>query len=234
MKARLLLACLSAVAVGLTAPASAAGASAEAERDWTRTVVKTAEGGYRMGNPAAVVKLVEYGSLACPTCARFAADSEAPLMAKVKSGKLSFEFRNIVLNSADLAAVMLSRCGGADDYFALNDRIFTAQRQWTARLGALSAEEKGRIAALQPQQRLAPIAEAAGLVALAAQAGIPQAKARQCLGDPALLQEIIAIQQAAAKNPAIHGTPTFFVNGVHAEGVHGWTALAPLLTPPGG
>lgn len=234
MKARLLLVCLSACAIGLTAAAPAVADAAEAKRDWTQTVVKTAEGGYRMGNPAAPVKLVEYGSLACPTCARFAADSEAPLMAKVKSGKLSFEFRNLVLNAADLAAAMLSRCGGADDYFALNDRIFTAQRQWTARLGTLSAEDKGRIAALEPQQRLAPIAEAAGLVALAAQAGVPQAKARQCLGDPALLEEIIALQQAAAKNPDIHGTPTFFVNGRHAEGVHGWAALAPLLTPPGG
>src|SRR3712207_9099804 len=34
--------------------------------DWTQTVVKTPEGGYRMGTPDAPVKLVEYGSMSWP------------------------------------------------------------------------------------------------------------------------------------------------------------------------
>ena len=38
------------------------------------TVVRTPAGGYRQGNPDAPVKLIEYGSRTCPTCARFAAD----------------------------------------------------------------------------------------------------------------------------------------------------------------
>ena len=37
--------------------------------DWTQTVVKTPEGGFRMGNPDAPLKIVEYGSRACPYCA---------------------------------------------------------------------------------------------------------------------------------------------------------------------
>ena len=45
-------------------PAIAAPAGA----NWTETVARTPEGGFRMGNPNAPVKLVEYGARTCPTC----------------------------------------------------------------------------------------------------------------------------------------------------------------------
>ena len=46
-------------------------APAKPRTDWARTVVATGAGGFRMGNPAAKVKLLEYGSLACPHCRHF-------------------------------------------------------------------------------------------------------------------------------------------------------------------
>ncbi|HEX2762279.1 MAG TPA: thioredoxin domain-containing protein, partial [Allosphingosinicella sp.] len=72
MKALLAAAALAGAALG-SAPADAAPVrrSAPVARDWTRTVVATPEGGFRMGNPAARVKLVEYGSLTCGHCAAF-------------------------------------------------------------------------------------------------------------------------------------------------------------------
>ncbi|HEX8580099.1 MAG TPA: thioredoxin domain-containing protein, partial [Allosphingosinicella sp.] len=39
--------------------------------DWTQTVSATPAGGFLMGNPAAKVKLVEYGSMTCGHCAAF-------------------------------------------------------------------------------------------------------------------------------------------------------------------
>ena len=39
---------------------------------WTEIVSETPEGGYRMGNPDAPVKLVEYASITCPHCGEFA------------------------------------------------------------------------------------------------------------------------------------------------------------------
>ena len=46
-----------------------------------------------MGNPAAAVKLVEYGSLSCPHCAHFAESGFKPLVDKyVDSGKVSYEY----------------------------------------------------------------------------------------------------------------------------------------------
>ena len=66
-----------------------------------------------MGNPKAKVKLVEYGSLTCPHCRHFAETGMVPLKAYVKSGKVSFEYRNYILNGIDVAATLVARCGGA-------------------------------------------------------------------------------------------------------------------------
>jgi protein-disulfide isomerase len=41
---------------------------------WSDVIVPTAEGGLVMGNPNAPVKMVEYGSLSCPHCAKLAQD----------------------------------------------------------------------------------------------------------------------------------------------------------------
>ncbi|HCJ80504.1 MAG TPA: protein-disulfide isomerase, partial [Erythrobacter sp.] len=42
---------------------------APAGSEWRTTAVMTEEGGTLVGNPDAPLKLVEYGSLTCPTCA---------------------------------------------------------------------------------------------------------------------------------------------------------------------
>ena len=55
-----------------TAPASgSASAPAPATRDWTQTVVATEAGGFRMGNPDAPVKLLEFASFTCSQSQRF-------------------------------------------------------------------------------------------------------------------------------------------------------------------
>ena len=57
----------------------------------------TPEGGFLMGNPNADVKLVELGSMTCPHCAEFAEQADQKLINDyVKSGRVSFEFRNFV------------------------------------------------------------------------------------------------------------------------------------------
>ena len=59
---------------------AATAAKAPQAHDWTRIVAMTAEGGFRMGNPAAPVKLIEYGSLACPHCRHFEETGYKPLL----------------------------------------------------------------------------------------------------------------------------------------------------------
>jgi protein-disulfide isomerase len=232
-----LLLAAAAMAVAGTAAASVAAPSprqaAPAQRDWTRAVAQTPEGGFRMGNPNAPVKVIEYGSLGCPTCARFAAESSAPLLAEVRSGKVSFEFRNYVLSAPDLAAAVLSRCAGPAAYFRLNEAFFSAQGEWLGRVQAASEARMAEIAKLAPEQQLAPLASIAGLDAIAAQSGVAPARAKQCLADPATVERLVAMRRAAWASYRVAGTPTFIVNGqkVHA---HAWSELAPLLRPPGG
>ncbi|MFL6763858.1 MAG: thioredoxin domain-containing protein, partial [Sphingomicrobium sp.] len=90
------------VAVGLTLLSLIGSAPVQARKpavrvDWTRAVAATPEGGFRMGNPAAPVKLVEYGSLACPHCRHFEATGYKPLIQNyVRTGRVSYEFRNFL------------------------------------------------------------------------------------------------------------------------------------------
>ena len=53
--------------------------SAPAGKSWAETVVITPEGGYRMGNPDAPIKIVEFASLTCSHCAEFAEAASASL-----------------------------------------------------------------------------------------------------------------------------------------------------------
>src|SRR5215212_5074116 len=59
--------------------------------DWTATVEQTADG-FRMGNPNAPVKLVEYASPTCSHCAEFSEEGTGPLKnVYVKTGRVSWE-----------------------------------------------------------------------------------------------------------------------------------------------
>jgi protein-disulfide isomerase len=217
---------------GSLAAAPAKKAPAAAQRDWAGNVVVTPEGGYRMGNPNAAVKVVEYGSLTCPHCAAFSNSSKAPLAARVRTGKVSFEFRNFVLNGVDASASVLARCATPTGFFPLLERIYATQDQWVGKFSGLSQAEKQKISAMPEAQRLAGVADAAGLTQLAAQNGVPAAKAKACLTDPAGFARLGTMREAAAKL-GVQGTPTFFVNGakVHA---HDWPELETEIRKAGG
>src|SRR3546814_16038437 len=99
--------------------------------DWTQFVSATPEGGFVMGNPDAPVKLVEYASMTCPHCAAFSREASETIKNEyVKSGQVSFEFRNFVLNGIDMAASLLTRCQGPGPYFQLTGQVFAEQDKW--------------------------------------------------------------------------------------------------------
>jgi protein-disulfide isomerase len=231
---------LAAIGAALLAPSTIGGAAAPeakaaATQDWTKLVAATPEGGFRIGNPNAPVKLVEYGSLTCPHCAHFAAEGVPELIRDyVKNGRVSFELRNFVRDPYDLTAALLSRCGGARAYFPMTDQIFGTQNEWTGRFGQLSAEEFDALNALPQAQRLARIASISGLDALAARHGVPAAKAKACLSDAKAIERLTAMRKAAVERHQLTGTPTFLVNGRRAENVGDWERLKPLLGRPGG
>jgi protein-disulfide isomerase len=216
---------------GAVPPAVTAAAQ---QRDWTKVVAATPEGGFRVGNPAAPLKLIEYGSLTCNHCGQFATQGYPQLLARyVKSGRLSFEFRNFVRDPADLSAALLSRCAGPAGFFALTDRYFANQSSWIGRYQAMGDAQKKKIDTLPDDRKLVEFAAVGGLTAMAAQGGVPAARAAQCLADKIELNRLIRMREIAGQTYKVEGTPTFILNGKKLE-AHDWTALQPLLGPPAG
>ena len=217
------------------APAAAAPArkAAPVQRDWSRTVVVTPEGGYRMGNPSAPVKLVEYGSLTCGHCAHFAETGMASLVVNhVRTGKVSFEYRNFILSGPDVIASLLARCAPPSQFFRFVDRLYATQPTWTGKIGSLPQAEKDRLKALTTGQRFGALADISGLTAMAAQFGVPGPKAKACLADEAGLDRLEALAQAG-EALGVGGTPTFFINGANI-GPQTWESLEPVLRQAGG
>jgi protein-disulfide isomerase len=236
MKRAFLLGLAAAALIPAGSPAIAAPASkAPAAKDWTRVVVATPEGGFRVGNPAAATKLVEYGSLTCDHCARFAEVGVPQLLSKyVKSGRVSFEFRNFVRDPYDVTAALLSRCAGPANFFALTDSYFSGQKAWVGRFQGMTEAQAKALDALPPEQQFGQLASIGGLDAMAAKAGVAPTRAKQCLADKAGLDQLVAMRKVAVEKHKLQGTPTFVINGKTAEHAHDWTALEPLLGSPGG
>ena len=224
-----------AMAAMLALPASVAPAQppAAVQNDWSRTVVATPEGGFRMGNPDAPVKLVEFVSLTCPHCRAFA-ETGAPALVRdyVRNGGVSFEIRAFPLDVVASLAAQLNRCAAPAQAFALNDDILASQDQWFARLEALSEQEVRAIEALAPAEQRQRIAARIGLDAIAARHGLGAGATRACLADEAGAERVEQIK-AAGEALGVQGTPSFLINGRLAPYVHDWAALEPLLRPAG-
>jgi protein-disulfide isomerase len=225
-------AALGSAAAAADAQARRPAAKAAAQRDWTRTVVATPQGGFRMGNPNAPVKLVEYGSLTCPHCAAFSAAAKAPIAERVRTGKLSFEFRNMVLNAPDIAVSLLARCAPPQNFFRLADAIYATQPEWYGRIAAISDAQAAQLQALPDAQKFGRLVEIAGLGPLAARAGIPPQRATACLASKPALDRLGKMYEAASA-AGVHHTPTFFLNGKMVE-ADTWAELQPLIAKAGG
>lgn len=226
--ARLALAAGLVLAAFPAADAGAQRARAAAARDWSATAVRTPEGGFRIGNPNAPVKVVEYLSLTCPHCAEFAQESAPRLIPHhVRSGRVSVEFRNYTLNGYDLAAAFLSRCAAPRAYFNMTHELLTTQPRWMGRMRTLTDAQRTELRALSPIQAMQRIVVLLGLDAVGARHGIAPAAQRACLADQAGLDRLGQLRQAA-DGIGVSGTPTFFVNGQMAN-ANSWAAIEPLL-----
>ncbi|UUL81818.1 thioredoxin domain-containing protein [Sphingomonas qomolangmaensis] len=215
-----------------SAPAApVAAAPAPAGQNWTETVSETPEGGYRMGNPDAAVKLVEYGSRTCPACAAFARDGFDPLTKLVESGKVSFEFRDFLIHGApDLASAVLGRCGGTAPFFPMLEQMYADQSATLDRLQNLSEAQQQQLQSLPPQDQIAAIAQAAGYVDFVKQRGISDAQAKTCLADTALVDKLVKTTESATE---VQGTPSFFINGEKVENAVNWQQVEAALKNAG-
>jgi len=224
MRALLLGALLAAAA----APAAAqrAAPTPAAAADWSQRVEVTAEGGHRMGNPAAPVKLVEYASITCSHCADFNAEAGAPLREHVRAGRVSWEVRPYLIYPSDPGIFLLLQCQAPAHYFTASDELYATQAAWAQKIVAAT----DRLVKIQdPRQQLAEIVVASGVDEMFRRRGMTQGEVKACLGDAQRLEQLADLHDKFSTSTAgIQGTPTFFINGSPAR-ASTWRELEPLI-----
>ena len=191
--------------------APVAAKAAPAGQNWTEVVSKTAEG-YRMGNPDAPIKLVEYGSRLCPACRQFATDTLPQVVQTyIPTGKVSYEFREFLIHgAADLPPSLLGRCVGEGPFFTVMEQQYKDQPGFVEKLTPAFMQS---IQSLPPQQAIPAMAEQMGLITWIKQRGLPEAKARACLTDTKQIDALTEQTQAKGNDGTVSSTPTLILNG---------------------
>ena len=182
--------------------------------NWTDVVNAMPSGGFMMGNPNAKVKLVEYGSMTCPHCKRFDEHAVPQLLTYVKSGQVSWEFRNYVRDAFDIAASLVARCNGPRTFFPVTRAIFADQENWENKIQAVPQDQFKSMQDLPPNRQFVAIAKVAGFPQFGAAHGIPVAKSAQCLSNVNSVNQLVQMaSDATSQYPDFGGTPTFVMNG---------------------
>jgi protein-disulfide isomerase len=202
--------------------------------DWTTIVAATPDGGFMMGNPNAKVRLVEYGSLTCPHCREFDENGVPLLLSNyVKSGQVSWEFRNYVREWLDLTATLIARCNGAQSFFPLARALYKDQPTWEGKVQTAPSDQLNALQNLPPSQQFLQAAKLAGLQDWAAARGVPQAKSTQCLTDESKINQLVQwTGNVTNQYPDFQGTPTFIINGkmtAMTTGTSAWDQLKVAL-----
>jgi protein-disulfide isomerase len=229
MRAFAAFAALVMLAMPASGPAAPRARAPVAQRDWSLTAVRTPEGGVRIGNPAAPVKLIEYGSISCPHCAAFSAEGALALRTRhVRTGRVSWEYRPYLIFPTDPGVFMLLNCLPPSRFFPAAEELYATQSTWYGRLLALPAAEQERLQGLSPIQKSAALVRAAGLDPFFRARGLTAAQINACLANRAGVDRLAAISRHA-NEIGVHGTPIFFVNG-NLVGTLDWARLEPMLT----
>jgi protein-disulfide isomerase len=207
--------------------------AAPAGTAWSDTVSENADGGFVMGNPNAPIKLVEYGSLSCPHCAKLSQEGTEKLKTEyVDSGRVSWEFRSFAIHPQDVPLTILATCGGKDTFFPLMEQVYTNFDAMSAVYNDKAAVDRANAAStLPPAQRFPALASALGYVDFFAQRGVSADQANKCLADPARAQKVASLAEQYG-NAGINGTPTLLINGTTVDG-NTWAVLEPLLQKAG-
>lgn len=204
-----------------------------AGKAWQDMIEKTPEGGYRMGNPEAPIKLIEYAALSCSHCAEFSKESSEPMRDDyVASGRVSYELRYFMLNPFDVPASLLATCGSTEAVIPLSEQFWAWQPNMFENVQALGDQKLQAIGELPKEQQIAAIADASGMVNFFSSRGIARDQAKACLADTAKAKALADQTQKASDEFNVTGTPTFIING-SSLGSMGWKELEAKLQQAG-
>ena len=167
-----------------------------------------------IGKEDAPVTIIEYASLTCPHCARFATETLPQLQKEyIDAGKVRLIYRDFPLNGLALRASILALCAGKERYFGFVETLFQSQATWE------EAED--------PE---------AALMNVAKLGGIGKDQYDHCMADDSLAQRVTKSRVDAEKVLEVESTPTFFINGKKFAGARPLedfeAAINPLLPKP--
>jgi protein-disulfide isomerase len=202
-----------------------------AGKAWSDVVTATPEGGMLMGNPKAPIRLLEYGSLSCPHCAKFAADGFKALVGTyVASGKVNYEYRSFAIHSIDVPLTVLARCADPSAFFGLVEQLYANQPALIeqAQKGEAAAQAASR---LPPAQRFVALSDAMGFTEFFAARGVSTDQAKVCLANPAAAERV-AKEAQTWSDGGIDSTPTLLINGTKTS-VNTWAEIEPMLKNAG-
>ena len=225
------LAMVMAPAVHAAPAKKTAARHAPAKIDWVKTVANTPEGGVRMGNPAAKVRLIEYGARTCPTCAAFTVEG-VPLLKRgyIATGQVSYEFRDYPVHGAvDLGPILLGHCVPLRAFFPVLEAMMANQQALIGRKVEITDAKQTELQSARPNAVATYLAGLYGYTDFLVKAGLPAARAKACLADPKAIAAIVKQADVASKTYNVASTPTFIVNGTVADKVFLWEALEPVL-----
>lgn len=216
---------LKAAALALAALPLSGAAGQQGGGNWLVTVAAT-DGGHRIGNPNAKVKLTEFVSYTCPHCAQFTRESEGVLkIGYIQPGNVSVEVRHLIRDPVDLTVAMLVNCGPADKFPGNHDAFMLGQDEWIAPLAKMTAAQRQRWTTGDGPSRRRAIASDFHFYEIMARRGYSRAEADRCLADEAAARKLAENSAKDWELPGISGTPSFAINGVIMPGTHVWSAL---------
>ena len=199
---------------------------------WLETVTMTEDGlGTIVGNPDAPLKLAEYASHTCGACANFAVEGKPGLKEYIATGTVSFEQREVFLNTFDVVIATLAMCGPKERMQTLSDEAWT---NLPTVMQGIQANPQGIEAAsrLDVSERFVRLGEVTGLIDFFAARGLSADQARTCLADASKIEALADGSGVKANEAGVAGTPTFTLNGKKID-ANQWPGLEPILQRAG-
>ncbi len=209
--------------------------AAPAGQSWTDVVTPTAAGGMLMGNPQAPIKLVEYGSLSCPHCARFAVEAMEPLKTEfVSSGRVSYEYRSFAIHPQDIPLTMLVRCAPKEAFFPLVEQIYGNFEAMQVPLQDPAVQKAAEAAgSLPPAQRFPALSDALKYTDFFAARGVSVDQSHACLAKVETATEVANNAKKYGES-GINQTPTMVLNGYQLPAEESeWPKVAAALRAAG-
>jgi len=163
--------------------------------------------GTSIGADDAPVVVREFADFQCPACGRFAEASSRLKQEYVESGKVRFVFYDLPLSQHRnaLPAAMAARCAGDQEgYWAMHDRLFANQAEWSN--SGVAVEIFTRYAG---------------------ELGLEERRFSRCMATD-LHQEVIEASVDVAKRMRVTSTPTVLVDNIPLSRP-GWGQLSAVV-----